>query len=481
MIISLITILFFINIQIATSYSQETVTFEKSLNDFLQNDARLSNVLASVSVRSATTGELIYNYNGDTLLRPASNLKLLTAASALSALGKEYTFSTEIYTDGKLKGKNLKGNLYIKGKGDPALLRSDIDQIVHILKKQGIEKIHGDLIADDSWYDDVRYSIDLPWSDETMGYGAQISALTFAAKKHHDPGTVIVKVQPGKSVGKKALVTVEPHTEKIKIINETITVTEKGQNTLTINREHGTNTIVINGEILLNDEMIENSISVWEPTDFTLYLFKLSLKDHGIKLTEKMKRGATPTEATMLTKHSSKPLSQLIVPLMKLSNNAYAEMFTKEMGKKIHWEGNWEKGLEVIGAELEKLGLDPNQLFLRDGSGISHVNLISTNQISKLLYEIQRQEWFPLFFDSLPVAGSEDELEGGTLRYRLKGTSTYRNVHAKTGTLTTVSSISGYTKTKAGEILTFSIILNNLIDDYSGKSIEDQIVTILTK
>ncbi len=313
-----------------------------------------------------------------------------------------------------------------------------------------------------------------------MGYGAQISALTFAAIKHHDPGTVIVKVQPGESVGKKALVTVEPHNEQIKVINETKTVTEKGKNTLNVYREHGTNSIVINGEVPLNDEVIESSIAVWEPTDFTLHLFKQSLKDHGIKLTGKIKRAATPTEASMLTKYSSKPLSQLIVPLMKLSNNAYAEMFIKEMGKKIHWEGNWEKGLEVINTELEKLGLNRKQLFLRDGSGISHVNLISANQISTLLYEVQGQEWFPIFYESLPVAGVNDELIGGTLRYRLKDASTYRNVHAKTGTLTTVSSISGYTKTKTGETLIFSIILNNLIDDHSGKSIEDQIVTIIT-
>ena len=404
--VCLILIFLLTNIHAVTLYAfEDNETRIKQLDHFLKNDARLNGVLASLSVRSATTGELIYNYNGDMLLRPASNLKLLTVAAALSTLGEDYSFHTEIFTDGKLKWKILNGHLYIKGKGDPTLLKSDIDRIVKDLKQKGIKMIRGDLVGDDQWYDNVRYSIDLPWSDETMGYGAQISALTFAPKKHRDPGTVFVKVHPGTSVGKKAIVTVEPHTERIKVINETKTVTDKKQNTLNVYREHGTNTIFIIGEIPLHAEVIENSLAVWEPTDYTLHLFKQSLK----------------------------------------------------------------------------LSLDTNQLFLRDGSGISHVNLISANQISKLLYEVQGQEWFPIFFDSLPVAGAEDELEGGTLRYRMKGASTFRNVHAKTGTLTTVSSISGYTKTKAGETLIFSIILNNLFDDYSGKSIEDQMVTILAK
>jgi len=175
------------------------------------------------------------------------------------------------------------------------------------------------------------------------------------------------------------------------------------------------------------------------------------------------------------------PLSELMIPFMKLSNNGHAEVLVKEMGKVVHGEGSWEKGLEVMAAELSRFGIDTSTLVLRDGSGISHANLIPANQITKLLFMAEKEEWFPVFQRSLPVAGVKDRMIGGTMRNRLKEKNLKNRVAAKTGTLTGVSTLAGYVETSSGETLIFSIMLNNLLDDREGRKVEDRIVRMLAR
>lgn len=445
------------------------------LDQFLQNESPLKGGLVGISIRSAKTGEILYEHNGDIRMRPASNMKNLTAATALSVLGEEYRFKTEIRTKGKRVDKTLKGNLYLKGYGDPTLLLEDLSRLAKDVAGSGITDIEGDLIADDSWYDDVRLSPDLVWSDEYAYYGSQISALTISPNKDYDSGTIQIKVTPGKKIGQAAQIQLSQKNNYVKVINQTMTIAPDGKTELSIGREHGTNTIIVKGFMPIGAKVKKEWIAVWEPTQYVLDLFKQELKKQGIKITGATKVGETPKDADVLTSHQSIPLSELLVPFMKLSNNGHAEVLVKEMGKAKKGEGSWEKGLEVLNEELPKLGVNAKNLVIRDGSGISHVNLVPANEISMLLFHAQQEKWFPTFLESLPVAGASEKMVGGSLRKRMIGL----NVKAKTGTITTVSSLSGYVETKKGETVIFSILINNLLEDENGKVIEDKIVEII--
>jgi len=450
-----------------------------ALDEILQ-DARLTGAMTGVSVRLADTGELLYSHMGDIRLTPASNMKILTAVAALEMLGPEYRFTTELLTDGQIKDGTLIGNLYLKGKGDPTLMKEELDRFAERLRELGITKIEGHLIGDDSWYDDIRLSLDLDWSDEPYYTGTQVSALTMSPNEDYDAGTVIVEVSPGSAAGSEPQVKVIPETDYVTIVNQAVTGSSRERNTIKVEREHGTNRIIVSGSIPLGGTTSRVWASVWEPTGYVLDVFSRSLKEHGITfgaMSETL-TGIAPEEATLLASRSSIPLSELLIPFMKLSNNGHGEILTKEMGRVIHGEGSWTKGLRVVRDVLANLGVNTDMLVLRDGSGMSHITKIPADELSYLLYAVQDKSWYPIFERSLPVAGASDRLTGGTLRSRMKGTAAEGNVKAKTGSLTGVSTLSGYVTTSDGERLIFSILINNFVAS-SVRPIEDRIAVNL--
>ena len=269
-------------------------SLENNINRIM-SDASMKSVVSSVTVRKASTGEVIYQANADRKVTPASTLKLLTAAAALETLGEEYQFKTDLLTDGHIEKGVLHGNLYLRGQGDPTLLKKDLDQFAVTLLNNGVKTINGDLIGDDSWFDSVRLSPSIDKNDETFYYAAQISGLTLSPNTDYDAGTVIVNAKPSKR-GYKAKVTMTPDTGIMTIINKSNTVPKGHRNTLSIKRKHGTNTIVITGNAPLGSTGKKEWVSISNPTAYTLDVFKKSLSEKGIKFSKssKVTRQGTP-------------------------------------------------------------------------------------------------------------------------------------------------------------------------------------------
>nr|BFE83018.1 hypothetical protein GCM10020093_056190 [Planobispora longispora] len=189
-------------------------------------------------------------------------------------------------------------------------------------------------------------------------------------------------------------------------------------------------------------------------------------------------RGAAPSGAATVAERRSMPLGELLVPFMKLSNNMHAEILTKSIGREVSGAGTWSAGLAAI-TSFAQANRMPT-LRMRDGSGLSRVDGLTPGGVTGMLLALRSQPWFDTWYGSLPVAGEADRMVGGTLRSRMRGTPAAGNVRAKTGSLTGVTSLSGYVTGADGEPLVFSIMINQYLSA-SPKDVEDKIAIRLAR
>jgi D-alanyl-D-alanine carboxypeptidase/D-alanyl-D-alanine-endopeptidase (penicillin-binding protein 4) len=329
------------------------------------------------------------------------------------------------------------------------------------VKSTGIRRITGRLVADDTWFDANRLGRDWAVDDEPQSYAAPISALTVAPDTDYDPGAVVVEARPGPAAGRPAALSVVPAVGDVTLVNRTTTGPAGAPNTLVFTREHGTNRFVVTGAIPLGAAASRDYMAVWNPTSYAATLFRAALLRHGVQIGRSVVDGATPADARTLAQRDSMTLGELLVPFLKLSNNMHAEVLLKAMGRATSGQGTWAAGLAAASGALAALGVDMTVQRQVDGSGLSRQDLLTNHQITTLLLAVRAEPWFPVWYEALPIAGATDRMVGGTLRSRMVGTPAAGNVHAKTGTLTGVSALSGYVTDATGRTLVFSMINNN--------------------
>jgi len=456
---------------VAPATAQDRDTLGKDLDAILA-DPGLGGADVGLVVRTLD-GETLYNRSGDRRQQPASNAKLVTSAVAMELLGPDYRFDTTAAASGPVAGGVLDGDLYLRGTGDPTMLATDYDALAAQVAAAGVTTVSGGLVADDTWFDTVRLGYGWAWDDEPYYYSAQTSALTAAPDTDYDAGSIIVNVAPG-AEGAPAVVTTEPPTDYVTIQNTAVTGAAGAEAAVTVDRVHGANTITVSGSIPADGAPTKEWMAVWEPTGYAAALFRAALGAHGVTVTGPTTGGATPADATRLAAHESMPLVELAVPFLKLSNNMHAEILMKAIGRKAADDGSWHAGVEAVAATLPNLGIDPATVSLVDGSGLSRMDQIAPDQLASLLVAASGKPWFAQWYAALPIAGNPDRLVGGTLRNRMRGTPAEGNVHAKTGSLTGVSSLSGYVDSASGERLVFSMVTNNTIG-LDAKVLEDAV------
>ncbi|MFJ7666296.1 D-alanyl-D-alanine carboxypeptidase/D-alanyl-D-alanine-endopeptidase [Lysinibacillus sp. NPDC097195] len=405
----------------------------------------------SITVRDINNGNVLYNNHGEKMIRPASTHKLLVSAAALDLLGPDYRFATKAYVDGPIIDGVLQGNIYLQGGGDPTLLPVHLESFANGLKKLGITKITGKLIADDSWFDDDRLATGIVPQEEAFSYASRISALTLSPNDQYDVANIQVKVT-GTKIGQAANVQLYPYASTIPIVNKTKIVKKGTKSTVKITREYGADRIVVTGNLPAGSEQ-NTYVTVYNPTLFTLDVLREKLIAKGIHKMP-LDIGIVPENAQRVGISYSIPLKDINFGFLKLSINGMGEMLTKQLGKELLGEGSWSAGIQAIRTYGMDTGLNMEQWYFEDGSGLNHQNRVSSMQESLLLYKVRQKPWYFSYLEALPHAGRKGSLVGATLEKRLKG----YNVSAKTGYITGTYALSGYVQGKSGKWYIFSIL-----------------------
>ena len=368
--------------------------------DAILQDVLFTTASISIKVVAVETGEVIYAKNAHKLHHPASTTKLFTAATALAKLGSDYQFETTLYTDESTETQAI-GNIYFKGSADPVLQSNDIVKLCDALVQTGIKLIHGDIVVDETYFDNVREGPGWMWDDKPL----RISALS------------IRNVEPDAKTGSRAIA--------------------------------------------------------------CGHLLKTILMQKGINIGGQVTTGKVPSNARSIAKHLSPPLADIIKLMNKPSDNWIAEMLFKAIGAKVKGEpGTWKKGRETVDEFLGEIMGEPSVHRFVDGSGLSRYNLLNAELLTKLLiYMYHNFELMPEYMASLPIAGVD-----GTLKNRMQGMYAEKVLRAKTGTLSGVSALSGYTKTADGEVFAFGILISHYVGSATtARGIQDKIGDFITQ
>jgi len=270
-----------------------------------------------------------------------------------------------------------------------------------------------------------------------------------------------VTVTPGASDGDSVSVVVDPPTSYVTVLNRAKTVQDSAVHHLVVTRlfRERLNTILVDGEMLATADPVERTLSVWRPELYAATLFTEALQRKGIPI-GKLPSVATAPAASHEIASLSHGLDSSVVNMNKVSDNLSAEMLLKTLGTTTGGApGSAQGGIYVAHQFLSSLGIDTTKFSIVDGSGLSFYDLLTTEMLCQVLEGMSRkQEIFPLFRESLPVAGVD-----GTLHNRMKKTPAEGNLRAKTGTISGVSSLSGYVQTLDGETLAFSMTMQNFM------------------
>lgn len=411
--------------------------------------------------------------NSDQLFTPASNLKMITSVMALKRAGPDYRFYTRLYTDGYIEGATLKGNLYIKGFGDPWLVTEQMWLLVNALRNLPVARVEGRIIADNHFFEDQQRVATWANYNGSEAYLAPMGALSF------NFNTITVYVEPAGEAGQPPVVVVDPMTDYIQIRNTARTVNGLADHErLIVNRlpRQDRDEIIVTGTLPRTMARKKYYLNVTDPQWYTVNVFRKNLEQAGVEVTGGVERGRVPDDARLLIEHESPPLADILRGLNKFSNNFIAEQILRTLAADVYGPpGTTENGVKLLQAYMESLGYANGQFNMVDGSGLSRQNKVSPDQIVAVLEDAYNDlSIFPEFIAALGVMGID-----GSVEDRMTGNRHAQKIRAKTGTLNHVSALSGYLQSLDGERFAFSILLNDMkCSNGKAMKLEDDILDL---
>jgi len=408
--------------------------------------------------------------NENKCFMPASNMKLYSTASTLTLLGKDHRFETVIYHTGEIdQTGTLHGDIVLQGGGDPAIsgrYRKDVmteeilDEWCTALEAGGIRSVKGNVIGDDDFFTDEEVEGTWQVSNLSYWYTAPSSALSINDNLYQ------FYMLPGEAEGEKARIEEHLGTSYMDIQNDVITTGSKAGIRVWFKRDVEGNRLRVSGQMPLEGGRERVRGCVYNATLFSAFLFREAMEKHGITVSgeamdidefEEEEKEKIRGEVKILHVHLSPPLPEILRIINKPSQNYYADMLLKNLGKRFRDEGSFDEGYEVVMDFLRMAGaLDVENFQMKDGSGLSRRNLVQPRHTVALLEYMAGSENFELFYDSLPIAGVD-----GTIGRRMRKPPARGNVHAKTGFISHARALSGYVDDRNGDRWVFSMMCNH--------------------
>lgn len=420
-------------------------------------------------------GLVIRAQQEDIKLIPASISKLTIAATTLAEFPPGTKFKTSLWGMGSVSEGVLKGDLILKGGGDPSFVSENLWYLVNVFTRRQIRVIEGDLLVDDSYFDRIRFDQSRQKERVDRAYDAPAGAMSF------NWNSVNIFIRPGKKAGERAQVFADPENEYIRLKANVETIKSGGKTGVSAERDEDRkgvgDVLIVTGKIALDSKELVIYKNVTQPDLWSGYNLKAFLKQRGIETKGSIKFGIVPGSAHLLAESESKPIEDILADMNKFSNNYIAEMLTKNVAAKEKSPGTIEAGMQVIRKFLIGIGLDQDQFEIYSPSGLTRENKMSARSLWKVLnYMKDQYPYAPEFMKSLPIAGID-----GTLKNRMRASSAERWVRAKTGFLTGVVSLAGYAGQKNGTIIPFVFIYNGSADESHVRGLFDQLAISLTE
>lgn len=386
----------------------------------------------------------LYAQNADQLFMPASNVKLLTTAAALTALGEDFRIRTSVYRQA--------GEIRIVGRGDPSLTDVQLRELAQQVARRGIREIER-LVADDQYFRGLFVNPTWEAEDLEAGYGAPFNSLIL---NQNAIGLTLIP----RAIGQRLGLRWDDPTEagRWQIINSSQTVAADANEFLTVGRDLNQPVLQVQGQLRVGSAPEPVAVSIPDPASYFLERFRLALAAAQIQVQQALvlSGAVEPDAAAEIAAVESPPLRQLLIETNRQSNNLYAEAMLRQLGR---FESrpvftpadSLQAGIASLQTSLTQLGVTaPFQLA--DGSGLSRQNQASPQVFVETLQAMHRSPYAASYRASLATAGIN-----GTLSARFKDTPVQGEFLGKTGSLRGVTALSGYLRQPA---LALSILVN---------------------
>ncbi len=468
--------IFFVFIFVAISafslimIKQQTLTAK--INHVLNNFGDTVNI--GIQIKDQKTGEILYSKNANHYFIPASNEKLFTAAAALESLNKDFTFQTQLFLDThKIQNGILNDTVYLRFSGDPSLTVDQLDHLIQAIAKAGVRKIMGSIVIDDSLFDQMNQSPGASWDDQDYCWGAPINSIII------EHNCVKAILSPAIKSNEPAILSLPNYPQSYLFINNVITRTPNSTECEIKTKLTNTKQYTMNGCLLTTAKPKTIQMAVDNPRSMLQELLIYLFNKNKITIFHPIEFKKMQALPPLLASENSPPLFNLVTTMLKESDNMIANSLFKTMGLLYAKDlSSFQNGTDAVHHILsQSLHLTIPDTTLIDGSGASHYNFLTPEQIVTLLDKIYSSPYSAIFINALPISGID-----GTLKNRMTDAHTAGKVFAKTGTLTSASTLSGYITTRKNKTIVFSIMINGFVDlPKKYQDLEDKLCETIIK